>query len=1399
MRTARSWPPYWGKPVAEDDPFASIEDVFPASHGQAGMLFEGLARPDYPVNRAVMTARLPADLDVARFQAAWAEVIARHQSLRMRMLWEGLSAPVLVVEQEVLPAWEVLDWRGQDADALLDAKMESLRAAQFDLSLSPTTQQVLAACDDGYRFLWRLHHALMDDWSVEIAFRETAALYAGEVLPAAMPYRDFADWRAGQGEDDHWADLMAGFEGGTRLRFAEPETAGNRAHVTARREVPIEPLQQVAREMRVTLGAVLTAVWSLVVQRFSGGSDVAFGLATTERPADLPGADEAVGMFVATQPARLILEPEQSLRDVILTRQGALIAAQGRPAPELQQGMPFDTILSINESGKGGAQTLYTDVEVYNHSSLPLALVMRPGAELGLVALYSPNRFAGQDIDTLLITLASALRAVPDALDAPAMTLGVEPAEMQGEALGQAPLIPLAIAEADAGAIAVEDARGSMTYAELSARAGAYAAQLQANGVGPGDRIAVLMPRGGACIAAFLASWHIGAAYVPLDPAQPDARLQQMVEEGQVRVVLCDATLAGRLEGPVLTADPTFEGSFDPHETAAEDVAYVMFTSGSTGVPKGVVVTHGNLAASTAARPQWYGDRPERYMVVSPFGFDSSVAGIYWTLAKGGTLVVPEAETVRDIPALAEVVARHQVTHTLCLPSLYDLLLAHADKLASLRCTIVAGEAVPQGLARRHHEKRPGTRLVNEYGPTEATVWCTAADLPDEDGPVPIGAAIPGVTLSLRDAFHRPVPVGTPGELWVAGPGVATYLHGEDPAFVTEGGRRFYRTGDQVRQRADGQLVFLGRRDEQVKIGGHRIELGEVEARLQALPGVTGAAVVAVGPAEALRLVGYVTGVEAPDVASLPTAMQPAHLVTLEALPHTATGKIDRKALAARGVPMAEVAALPEGEMEQALARIWQDILGCPDLPDVTTGFFALGGTSLMAMRLVAAITEQLGQPVSLPLILGPGHTIRTLAAHLEAAPPVAEIEETSYPAPATESQKALWLAAKMRPGQPYFNLSKTVRFDRHVSRDELEAAVDLLTLRHEILGCTLALANRQLTLTPIEVRPGIDIEPAPGALDPWLAEQAERPFVMDGGPLWRIAAAVDEQTTVITLCIHHTISDGWSLDVIMQDLVAVLSGSDLAAQTRSFAALQPPRDATEDVQVWDRMLEGAPFGPRLPTDRALPERSAPEGVLAQGSVTEAALDGVLHRAKAAQSTPFAVLWAATALWLQRETGAADSVMAVSHAGRSQPGFDRTVGCFTYALPYRLDLTDCPDLTAATAKAAGIAAKALAHEDVAVTSLSLPAGGTPRGYLSSFSPIALQFNDFDWSEGVTVPGVEAIDVTPTLTSYFEVSIEWAIRRGVLHCAVLARADLYDPATVEGWIDRLTRFVEDHVV
>ncbi|WP_242903421.1 non-ribosomal peptide synthetase [Actinomadura terrae] len=519
----------------------------------------------------------------------------------------------------------------------------------------------------------------------------------------------------------------------------------------------------------------------------------------------------------------------------------------------------------------------------------------------------------------------------------------------------------------------------TVSYGELDAWSARIAARLASAGVRRGDHVGLLAEPSAAMVAAAFGVLRAGAAYVPVHRENPDRRVAEILADASVSWTVATEGESQRLRTLGLPFLPAEDGDDAPTPPDTQvndnDPAYLIYTSGSTGEPKGVLVEHGQLSASTLARHGVYPGAPV-FLLVSPIAFDSSVVGLWGTLTAGGCLVVATADEVRDPARLVALIEEHRVTRTLCVPSLYRVLLDaaerdhHLDRLASLDTVIVAGEPLPEPLVERHFALRPGpVALVNEYGPTEATVWASYHRF-DAPGPVSIGGPIPGASLYVLDEELRPVPPGTEGELVIGGAGVARGYVGDPEAtarafvndpFSETPGARMYRTGDRVRWNDAGTLDFLGRRDQQVKIRGHRVELGAVEAALRGAPGVRDAA--AVPDPAGTRLTGFVVAasdtrpenVRAHVAERFPDVMVPARIQILDAFPRTLNGKVDRAALLAAAEETPSGTGAPTG-----VAAAWAEVLKISEVP-AEVNFFDLGGNSLTMFRLQDALELHTG------------------------------------------------------------------------------------------------------------------------------------------------------------------------------------------------------------------------------------------------------------------------------------------------------------------------------------------------------------------------------------------------------------------------------------------------------
>ncbi|WP_315718978.1 MULTISPECIES: non-ribosomal peptide synthase/polyketide synthase [unclassified Bradyrhizobium] len=999
-----------------------VEDIYPLSPMQQGMLFHALHDDGTGVYVNQLTAEIRG-LDSEKLRAAWQTVSDRHAVLRTGFLWRELSGPpqqVVYRRAEVRVVEE--DWRTHAADlapAALDDALTGVaqrdRAAGFDLARPPLQRLTLVRLDDERHWLiWTHHHILMDGWSSARFMAEVMQLLEHGSLPAQRPrYRDYIAWlgaRDHRAAADFWRTALAELEEPSLLAPANANEAMDHGSLTTVVDRGLsERLQQFATRERITLNTLVQAAWAKLLRRQTGQDTVCFGVTVSDRPADLVGAEDMVGLFINTLPMIDREHPQQSVGDWLRDLQDLNLALREHgwmPLADIQRlagraGHPlFDSILvfenyPVDQALKTNrGQLRASRTRILETSNYPLFVSVGLDGELRLVFNFQRRHFEERQIGRLQTAFVALLASISgDAANAVGRIAGDDPedlamlARVNDTVTTKQSAGVVAQCEAQAArapdAIAIVHGDETISYGELNARANRLARRLMLQGIGPDVVVGLALERGVPMMVALLAVLKAGGAYLPLDPDYPAERLAHMLGDSGARLLLTQATLQERF-APVLEGSgaeawlldaAVGEGSGDAANLDIaidpENLVYVIYTSGSTGLPKGVMVRHGavaNFLATMAERPGIA--REDRVLGLTSLSFDIAVLELWLPLTHGAQIVLADRATAHDPAALKAVVVRHGVTMIQATPSSWRMLLDHdgAGTWLGEGCRVLSGgEALAPDLARRLTAL--GGEVWNLYGPTETTVWSARHRLDAADPSPMIGAPIGNTTLYVLDGDLNLAPVGVAGELFIGGEGLArgywnrAALSAERfiPDPFGSAGQRLYRTGDLARWRGDGVLEHVGRADHQVKIRGHRIELGEIEARLRAEPGVRDSVVVAQELGGSRQLVGYVSGDDALDGAGLraalgavlPDYMVPSRVMVLPQLPLTPNGKIDRKALPqpdARPADAQRVA--PRNPTEAALATIWAELLQHDEV-GVTDNFFELGGDSIISLQIV--------------------------------------------------------------------------------------------------------------------------------------------------------------------------------------------------------------------------------------------------------------------------------------------------------------------------------------------------------------------------------------------------------------------------------------------------------------
>ncbi|MGV9268855.1 amino acid adenylation domain-containing protein [Kitasatospora sp. NPDC003701] len=1214
---------------------ADVVDAYPLSRIQTGMLVEMLASGDGSTYHSVGSQRVPdrQPFDAHAFRAALAVVVARHGMLRTSMHLTGFSEPMQLVHAGAEVPLTVHERREE-----LEGLLERERVTPFDLSAAPLLRvAVVLDGEDGWWLTLVQPHATHEGWARHNLVTELLAAYrglrAGGAADAAEPtgarYADFiaAERRSLDSEEDraHWQQVIA-----ERSPVALPAVwarkGGPREAYDQRIDFPdlAEALQAVAARARTSVKSVLLAAHTKVVSQLANEPGRYFGLVADARP-ELTGAERVYGMHLNTVPFAVDALPDTWLRLVrtAFDREAAAWTHRHYPMPAIARLRPdagealFDVVFNYFDFAKqeeaagdgpriGDSQNDFA--LTVNCSPVHISLttnthVMDREAAARLAAMYR----------AVLAAIAADADGSPQGVLLPEedrrnlLELWTDTAREPVDLDAVAAFTRFAAERPEA--LAARDGREQLSYAELDARANRLAHHLVSLGTGPESVVGLLAERSVEQLVAVLAVLKTGGAYLPVDPHLPDERKAYLLDDSGVRLLIADRSddPAGRDGRRIVGLDRAEEWADRPAtaptpQVTLDNLAYVIYTSGSTGRPKGVMVHHrgmGNHLLAKVEDLELTGD--DVVAQNAPLSFDVSVWQMLVAFVVGGSVSVIGSEAAADPAALFDRVVRDGVTVLEVVPSVLRAALdvwdagTPAPDLPALRRLVVTGETLPPELCVRWFSRFPQVPMVNAYGPTECSDDITHAILTEageaEGIRVPIGRAVRNTTLYVLDEAGELVPVGVPGELYAGGVGVSRGYIGRPgltaERFVPdpwgEPGTRLYRTGDLVCRRADGQLEFLDRVDDQVKVNGQRVELGEIEASLAAHPAVGTAVVLLRGTdagSERKRLVAYLVPAadRAPVPAELrawltdrlPLHMVPAAFVAMESLPLTPNGKTDRRALPEPGgehfAGMASVP--PRNAVERRLCGIWSEALHVPEV-GIEDNFFDLGGDSLVAVALVGRVRAE-GLDATVRDVFE-FRTVARLAEALALRPrlgedaqstvaPFALVPEKDREAlpedavdayPLTQNQLGMLVEMLADSDRNVYHIVNSFRIkDEHpFAAETLREAADLLSARHEVLRTSIRLTGHSVPLQVVHGRSsipvgsadlrGLDQEAAVAELQAYVKDQRARPFDLATAPLLRIHAHVEsDEAWWLTFTQCHAVTEGWSYHLVLMELL---------------------------------------------------------------------------------------------------------------------------------------------------------------------------------------------------------------------------------------------------------------------
>jgi amino acid adenylation domain-containing protein/non-ribosomal peptide synthase protein (TIGR01720 family) len=1434
--------------------------TLPLSYAQQRLLFLWQMEPHSAAYNMAAALRLSGELDEPRLQAAFDGLLQRHEALRTVFQVDGEQA-----EQRVLP-WQALALqRVATSEAALAQQVEAEVGKPFDLLNGPLLRAALFCLGGNeYVLLVCMHHIVSDGWSMDVMVREFVQLYQQRNLPPlAVQYADYALWQrrwleAGEGErqlsywraqlgDEHpLLDVAHDFPRPAVLSFAGATVRFDFGPALSQR------MHALARAQGVTLFMLNLAAYGLFLARHSGQHDIRIGVPNANR-----GREEVeglIGFFINTQVLRCQIDWRQSFNQLLAQVRDTSLAAQAH------QQLPFEQVVealqperslghnplfqakfnqNVGMQRRQALQLPGLSVSEYpldklgTHFDLALDITDSGASVLGEMT-YASDLYQPTSIDGFIASLRELLAQVLEQPDAPLLSLlpGAEPVLAQDRS--QLPLVlqrwhEQVAQQPQALAAVYGDTRWS--HAELDAEAILLAAHLQGLGIRPGMAVAVLLDRSMDWLVTLLAVFKAGAVYMPLDVKAPTERLAALLKRADAKLVVlaADDARQQQLGCPTLPFAPEQwqqSQALYPVILHGQSPAYVIHTSGSTGQPKGVVVSHGALASyvdgvlERLALPEG-----ASMALVSTLAADLGHTLVFGALCSGRPLHVVEPELGFDPDRFAAYMAAQQIAVLKIVPShLNGLLQATqaADVLPS-HALLVGGEACSQALYQRVFELKPGCRFINHYGPSETTVGVLTHEQHGAlaQGNVPLGRALPGAHLYVLDGLLTPVPERVAGELYIGGAGVAQGYQGL-PGLTAERfvpdpygppGARVYRSGDRVRRSDDGLLHFLGRTDDQVKIRGYRVEPGEVAKVLRQLPGMHDSAVVAVPVQEQLQLVAYCVG--SLDVkaikdqlnAQLPDYLMPAHILLLDRLPLTANGKLDRRALPSPQVQANRYVA-PGNQVETTLAAIWQDVLKVPQV-GVHDNFFELGGDSILSLQIIARAKRQ-GLKLT-PRQLFEKQTVAQLA---QVAKPV--VAKVAVPAVVNHDSRLLPVQQRffeLALEQPqHYNQAVLVQLRSPLSGETLSLALQGLQQQQEALryGFANGLARPRVTVDSdlLWQREVADAEELTA-----IANQAQTSLNLHNGPLLRaVLFTLADGRQRLLLVIHHLVVDGVSWRILLEDLQALCAGHTLEpapSQQRWAERLHQWTQQTgaAELDYWQHALHG--LGNGLPAARTDASLRLTDSRSVYCRLNSEHTRQLLQQAPAAYRTQVNdLLLTALARTLCHWSGQPSALIQLEGHGREALFDDidlsRSVGWFTSLFP--LALTPADDL-AASIQSIKEQLRGVPNKGVGFGALRYLGSPEQQAALAALPVPRVTFNylgQFDQSfadASLFAPASESVGATQSARNTLGnwLSINGQVLNGELELGWTFSRDMFDESAIAALAERYLNELQNLIV
>ena len=1355
-----------------------IEGLYRLSGLQQGMLFHGL----YNEGKGAYLEQMSCDflnLDIDILKKTWDYIIKRHTILRTSFIYSEISIPVQSVNKEVKLPLEILDLsdlsKGEQEAALKNHE-EADRNKGFDFNTAPLMRiALIKLSDDRYRMLWTWHHILFDGWSLPVLMEEflnTYETYLSGKEPVKKDDDKFEDYiryierGSKERQEKYWRNYMKGIEQSTLLPFigaTADRTKGKGDYETETLQLDENTttvIEEFAQKNRLTINTVMQGVWSLLLHHYTGNENIAYGVIVSGRPDDLPGVEQRVGLYINTLPLHSILKDGKNIIKWLQDMQKEQLSSrlyQHTPLQDIQKwsgvsGDLFDSLLvfenfPVSELVKAKKWSLTIEnVEIKERTNYPMTLMIGSSKETTINFVYNSALLKHDYVKQIKDHFRNVLLHVIDENEKEVSDIELLTSAEKGKLLNEynntsavndlsksiADLFEEQAAKSPDKTVLIFNG-AELTYSDLNKRSNQLAHLLKAKGVKADSLVPVCLNRGFEMITSVIAILKAGGAYVPIDPEYPSDRKEFMLKDSGAAVFISSKVLVDNFDFEIskdveviytdsdaeLISGQSQENLTDKRDP--ESLAYMLYTSGSTGNPKGVRMPGSNLVNLLLWQDKQFKNRQRKVLQFTALNFDVSFQEIFSTICFGSTLYLISGERRIDMAEVMKDIEKFGITHLfipfIVLKNLAEYIVTGSGETYSLQEIITAGEQLK--LTKEIESLlEKGISIVNQYGPTEAHVVSSytvpaknnISDLP------PIGKPVDNTQLYILDGKGKPVPARVAGELYIAGAQVARgYLNLPElteekfvrDIFSKDENAKMYRTGDLARWLPDGNIEYLGRGDDQIKIRGYRVELGEIESVLQKSELVNGAVVLAKeDKAGNKRLIGYVVSNSKGDFdkeavdsylrSRLPEYMVPGVWVKLDNIPLNANGKVDRKALPdpdLSGLLSNEYTA-PRNETEEKLENIWKELLGV-DRAGIYDNFFELGGHSLLVIRLISAIRKSLDIEITVNSVFE-NPNIKSLAEHIQkqtgglSLPPIT-VQKRPDRIPLSYSQERLWFIDRLE-GTIQYHIPAVLRLKGKLNNDALIKSMQTIVDRHEVLR-TVIYEDEGKGYQSVNENVKWNLEIIDGSvfengriekLHNYIRDLINMPFDLSKDLMMRghlIELSDDDNILIITM--HHIASDGWSISVIVKEFAEIYKSieenrdaklPEIDIQYADYSMWQKEYLQGEvldsKINYWKKKLDGVePL--QLPTDHSRKAVQSIKGNVAEFRINRELSDELHSLSKKQNATLFMTLLSAFNVLLYRYSGQKDICVGSPIAGRQMTEVEDLIGYFVNTLAFR--------------------------------------------------------------------------------------------------------------------------------